>query len=105
MKVLYFKVGEVPSVIEVDESLESLQDLVGGYLEVVKIPSFSKVILVCNEEGRLLSLQPNKILKSIRETIYGDFFICEYDGEEMCSISSEMTNDLSNLFASVKEGI
>ena len=46
-------------VIEIDNSLENLQELVGGYIEYV--PLDSKRTLVVNEEGLLMNLPINNL--------------------------------------------
>lgn len=53
-----------------------MQELVGGYIEA--IPLTEKLSLVCNEEGKMQGLKPNRILivdgKEI-DVICGNFFI------------------------------
>lgn len=49
--------GETPKHVWVSDSLENLQKNVGGYIETVTITN--NVVIICNEEGRLLKLQPN----------------------------------------------
>lgn len=49
--------GEPAKQIEIDKTLEALQKAVGGYIETVTL--FEDVILICNEEGRLMNLPYN----------------------------------------------
>ncbi len=52
IKVLYKPVGKPFEVREIPNTLEACQELVGGYIEPVTI--CTDLVLVCNEEGRLL---------------------------------------------------
>ncbi len=57
MKVIRKKPGCEPEIIEVDNTLAALQAEVGGYIETVTIAS--DAVIICNEEGRILSLPDN----------------------------------------------
>ena len=47
----------------IDPSLKNLQDLVGGYIELV--PNiFTDAIIYCDEEGKLKDLEPNFVIYS-----------------------------------------
>ena len=41
----------------IDNTLEALQKIVGGHIETVTL--FHDLTIICNEEGRLLDLEPN----------------------------------------------
>lgn len=56
MIVVRKKPGRFPEVIDVENTLEALQEQVGGYIEIVTFAEDACVI--CNEEGRLLGLEP-----------------------------------------------
>ena len=49
--------GEPPRHVNVSNSLEALQKNVGGYIETVTLAS--ALVIICNEEGRLLDLPYN----------------------------------------------
>lgn len=57
MRVIVKKVHKQPEVREIKNELSVLQELVGGYIEVVRVDN--DVLLICNEEGKLQGLQPN----------------------------------------------
>jgi hypothetical protein len=48
------------------------------------------LVLVCNEEGRMNDLSPNASVSARygRQTIYGDFFICQAEGDEFAGLHS-----------------
>lgn len=57
IKILMKKPGEKAAVVEPANDLAALQHLVGGYIETVTITS--DLVVICNEEGRLLGLPYN----------------------------------------------
>jgi len=64
-----------------DFKLEELQEIVGGYIEVVWFPNDK--IMVINEEGKLLNLPINETATKIyfdafsyNDVIVGDVLIC-----------------------------
>jgi hypothetical protein len=68
-------------VEEIEDSLEAMQAIVGGYLETIRLgPGLS---LICNEDGKRLELPPNCALRTagggFTEMLRGDFFISRYD--------------------------
>lgn len=46
---------------EIETDLKSLQKIVGGYIEFV-CPFNDNVAIICNEEGKLTGLEPNRVL-------------------------------------------
>lgn len=76
LKVLLKRVGKEPEVVEIKNNLETKQELVGGLIEVVQ---YDDVIIICNEEGKVLGLPPNLIFEL--DYIAGDCFIVGDDYE------------------------
>lgn len=85
MKVIYCKIGQAPKILEIDGTLESMQSLVGGYIETYPY-EYEPIIFVMNEEGKLRGLQPHRIIASGRDIICEDFFVAAFgkngDGED-----------------------
>jgi hypothetical protein len=78
-------------MIEVKNELRDLQALVGGFIEVAPIDRSKNILLVCNEEGKLIGLPRNRyvpIEKNI-DVICGNFFVCQYEGEEFVGLAEE----------------
>lgn len=77
VKVLVFPVGKAPEVREIDDSLESMQGIVGGYIEPVSVGN--GLTLWCNEEGKVTGLPLN--LRGPEDPLFpsdviaGDFFL------------------------------
>lgn len=53
IKVLLKKPGEFPALMTIENTLESLQKAVGGYIETVSLTR--DLVIICDEEGRLKS--------------------------------------------------
>lgn len=71
MKVLAYRKGKEPVIEEMEEGLEAMQEFVGGYIEMV--PVTGKLMLVCNEEGKIMKLPPNLPLPN-GDVVHGDIF-------------------------------
>lgn len=81
IKVLFKPVGKPFEERVIPNTLEACQELVGGYIETVTVTT--DVVLVCNEEGRLLGLAPNPFLGG---NFVGDWFLCGVKGEEFTDV-------------------
>lgn len=92
--VLLYKAGEAPRPNFIPNTLEAMQELVGGYIETVTLED--GLVLVCNEEGRMNDLPLNALVTTRygRQSIYGDFFICRGEGDEFAGLrnSQEMVD-------------
>ena len=82
IRVLLKKVGEEPQVIEIEDTLEAKQELVGGYIEMACPPIHDDTaVIICNEEGKLLGLKPNVYLLTESgipyDVVCGDFLIVD----------------------------
>lgn len=86
VRVIVCRPGEVAIVEEIDDSLESMQHLVGGMIEEyqpfydVQDPRVEDVTIYCNEEGKLNRLPPSRAIEGengqLLDVIAGPFFIC-----------------------------
>ena len=79
MKAIIKEVGNQPKVEDIKNELETLQNLVGGYIEVVSMGG--GVGLIVNEEGKLNGLPTNFPIG--RDVIVGTAVFVAYgnDGE------------------------
>lgn len=105
LKVLVVKAGEKPYVKEIDSGLKSLQAEVGGFIECL-YPWKDPVALICNEEGKLLSLPENRILFSkdtgrVWDVICGTFLLTGLGSEDFASLSEQEIEILSQMFQNV----
>lgn len=77
LKVIYKEVGKKPKTMFIEDTLEAKQKAVGGLIEVV--PYKENLLLVCNDEGKLLDLPAN--VQFLNDYIAGNFFIVGDDYE------------------------
>ena len=83
LKIILVEPMKKPRVVEIDNTLESLQETVGGHLQAI-FP-WDGIALVCNEEGKLNGSLPNRLLEDF-DVIYGTFFLCGCGAEDFASI-------------------
>ena len=78
MRVLIIEPGQKPEVREINGSLESMQEIVGGLIQAI-YPYEQPVALVANDAGKVLGLPPNRGLRDedgeLYDIICGTFFI------------------------------
>ena len=79
MQVVIVEPEKKPVVQNIDNTLTSVQQLVGGTIQAV-YPFEEPVALICNDEGKLLNLPLNRALRDSNGAIYdivaGTFFLC-----------------------------
>ena len=84
---MYFSKIEQPKVIEIEHNLSTLQNYVGGLIDIVEIEE--EVDIILNDEGKLLGLSPNLVLYEFRDIIVGDFLVVGQKNGETISLSEE----------------
>ena len=79
MRILVVEPECRPEAKEIDGSLESMQEIVGGLIQPI-YPFDDPVALVCNDEGKLMNLPANRGLRDkdgqIYDIVCGTFFLC-----------------------------
>lgn len=99
--VLLLEPEQEAKVIEIENSLAAMQKTVEGNIEVI-YPFNDDVCMVCNEEGKLLSLPLNRALydegNKICEIIAGTSFICGTGDENFISLSEQQIEHYSKQF-------
>ena len=94
MRILVVEPERRPEVREIDSSLESMQEIVGGWIQAL-YPFDEPVALVCNDEGKLMNLPANRGLRDKNGQIYdivvGTFFLCgaPADSDHFVSLTPE----------------
>lgn len=87
MRVLIKEPNEMSYLTDIPNTLESLQQIVGGYIEVDLGRHGS--LIICNEEGKLLGLKPNFMYPTEEDpydVISGTAVIVGQAGEEFTDI-------------------
>lgn len=89
-------------VVEMPDHLEFMQNLVDGLIEYLE-PWDDKVAIVCNEEGKINGLSPNRKIYDdhgdLIDFVFGDFFIVGVndDGENI-SLSDKQIRKYGSMF-------
>ena len=82
-----------------------MQKIVGGYIEAIYPFDDPEIALICNEEGKLEGLTPNRFLldrnSGICDYICGDFFLCSapFDSENFESIPDNLIQKYIDKFS------
>lgn len=104
MKILRVDPGLYPQEAEINGSLESMQQLVGGLIQVLYPFRDAEVALICNDEGKLLGLPFNRALRDERGATYdvvaGTFFLCSasWDSDTFGSLSEDQVKEYRERF-------
>ena len=101
MNVLVVEPEKKPYVKAIPPGLESLQQIVGGYIEAV-YPFEEPVAVICDEEGKLKGSELNRALRDPEGHIYdilaGTFIVAGLSEDDFASLSPEHINQFSELF-------
>lgn len=102
IKVLLVEPLKKVSVIDIDNTLEAQQKIVGGYIEHVSLYP-DEAAIICNEEGKLLGMEPNRPLFSegqMCDIIAGTFLIvgAPADSDDYSSLPDELIKKYSELY-------
>lgn len=102
MKGLIVFPGCKPKEIALDGSLEALQSAVGGYIEPV-YPFEDEVAIICNEEGKIRMMIPNRALYdedgNVVDIICGTFLVVGLGIDNFCDLSEELMAKYKERFA------
>lgn len=95
IRVIYKKPNEKPYELEIENTLEKFQELVGGYIEVISVNQDKTVLMVMNEEGRLKELEPNVYISDT--CIVGNVvFVANGNDGEFHSLTDDMIKAIIN---------
>ena len=89
IKGLLVKPYELPEEIEIENTLEAKQHLVGGYIECVYPTNDDSVVFICNEEGKMNGMKLNRDIGY--DIIAGPFIILgdDYENGDFKSLTEE----------------
>lgn len=102
MRVLVVEPERRPEVKEIDNSLTVMQDVVGGLIQPIHLDN--SVVLVCNNEGKLMDLPPNRGLRDkdgqMYDIVFGTFFLCgsSADCDHFTSLTQEQIKQYKERF-------
>ena len=87
MKAIRKKVGQLPEVIEINNTLKDLQREVGGYIQPVTSVVIKGGIFIVNEEGILQNLEENCWIEGYR--FFGNIIFVGTNGEDFTDVPQE----------------
>lgn len=85
IKVVYIEPGRDPEFRTVNNTLEAMQILVKGYIEVLTVSN--DMVIVCNEEGHLRNMPFNREMFGI--SLYGPIVLVGTEGEDFTDVPVE----------------
>ena len=110
LRVILCKPGETAEAIEIEDDLESMQELVGGLIQEYMPfhseadPRYDDVAIICNEEGKLMRLPPSRAITDengrVMDVIAGPFFICyaPIESETFLSLPNDLKEEMRKKF-------
>lgn len=98
LRTLLVKENSLPEEIELSNNLSSLQEAVDGLIEYYYIPDVDDAVIICNEEGKINGMGPNREVG--RDIIFGPFLIVGDDSEigENRSLTDEQISKYKEMF-------
>lgn len=87
MKVIFKEPGKAAEIRDIDGRLETLQNLVGGYIEPITLNN--SMVVLCDENGKLTDKEPNIWLERIKDVLMGNIVFIGTDGEEFTDFPEE----------------
>lgn len=108
IKVVLMEPGQEARIVEIGSSLREMQCVVQGHIEAVTLPFKDNVCLICNEEGKLIDLPPNRALpdpdsRFMSDVIAGTCFICGVEHGEFVGLSDKQLEHYKELFLKPQE--
>ena len=104
MKILVIEPMKEPYVKEIDGKLETMQGIVGGTIQAIYPFDLPEIALICNDEGKLMKMRPNRALfdkdGNIVDIVAGTFFLCSApsDSENFEGLSDEQIETYKKRF-------
>ena len=104
ISVLLVEPNKYPKMIEIDDTLEAMQAVVGGDIEEY-MPFEDEVAIICNEEGKVNGLTPNRAVyeensREMLDIICGKFFVAyaPFEAERFQSLPPDLAEKYREKF-------
>ena len=104
ISVLLVEPNKYPKMIEIDDTLEAMQEVVGGDIEEY-MPFEDEVAIICNEEGKVTGLPPNRAVyeenaREMQDIICGKFFVAyaPFEAEKFQSLPPDLAEKYREKF-------
>ena len=100
-QVVLCEPGKPSCIIIIDNTLDSLQNAVGGSIQAI-YPFDDPVAIICNEEGKINGMELNRALRDEDGRVYdilaGSFLVAGLGQEDFNSLSHEYQEKYQKLF-------
>ena len=101
IRVLMIEPHEYPKVHILKNDLKSMQEAVGGLIDIVGLDE--DVCILLNDEGKLIGLDGNRRLWN-EDIIAGTFYVCGSDNEgNLTSLNDEQIEGYNQMFYEPQE--
>ena len=104
VSVLLVEPNKYPKMIEIDDTLEAMQEVVGGDIEEY-MPFEDEVAIICNDEGKVNGLTPNRAVyeensREMLDIICGKFFVAyaPFEAEKFQSLPPDLAEKYREKF-------
>ena len=105
INVLIVEPNKLPYEKEIKNTLEEKQKIVGGFIETTSLLDDDEVVIICNEEGKILNLPLNRDIG--HDIIAGTFIVAgdDYENGDFKSLTKEQVEKYKERFGtnSIKE--
>ena len=123
LRVIVCRPMHKAEVIEIDDDLQSMQSIVGGFIEEYMPfydehdPRIEDVAIICDDEGKMKRSQMNRSIQNekgeIQDIIAGTFFICyaPIESEKFLSLPEDLEQkflkkfELPEMFFQGRDGL
>ena len=98
IKVLSLAPLHTPQTVEIDNTLQALQQAVGGNIEVIRPWGWEEnAAIIADEDGKLKNYPPNRMLGD-NDLLVGTFLVCGVDEDEFCSLTQEQIQKYEEMY-------
>ena len=94
MKILVVEPRKRPRRANIPHTLEDMQRIVGGYIEIIGLFE-DPCVLVCDEEGKIKGYEANRLVG--QDIIAGTFFIAGVEDGDLTDISDDYADKYATL--------
>lgn len=87
--------GTIIREVDIENTLEALQDAVFGYIETITLVP-DRAVMIVNEEGRIRGMAVNPAASTVSGIpVVGPALIVGVDREEFCDVPEEIVRQLT----------
>lgn len=101
MRVVIVEPGKPAYESEIENNLAAMQKVVGGLIEPIYYLDDPDVVMVGNEESKILGMQGNRRFGA--RIVAGTFFICGEGDEDFTDLTDEQCKKYIAMFANPQE--